>query len=636
MKMLSGILLLVLFSVPSFSNEEKSPRLLRHLLDYIALDYSGAVENGKVVSAAEYQEQIEFVNTTLGIAASLPEIKDDAEITRELQGLKELMLRKGAPGEVAEKSRRIGNRVIQISKMEVSPNRWPDLHQGKVVYEKNCTACHGPTGHGDGPSSGSLDPKPSDFHSEKVDGLPPFQMFNTIRLGVPGTAMAGFHALSDQEVWDVAFYALSLRHGNPEHHQPSNLTTPTWTVKEAATKSDMELRALVAGNEVEKRTKVSELRLHTQSHDSDENYLRVAEEQLNLVLSSYRDGKFTEAKNHAILAYLENVEPIEAKLRARDSRLTQELESRMTLVRAAIDSKTSSEVLEEKVRDAQTYLKKSKDVLTQEESSPWFTFTVASGIFLREAFEAALILITLLGVIRSVGSSQGALYVHIGWISAVGVGLLAWFFSGWLVQISGAQRELLEGVISLFAVIVLLYFGFWLHRKTEIGKWQTFIREMVTAAIDKKNLMALGGVAFMGVFREAFETVLFLRALLIETGPGQTWAMAAGVLSSFILVLALATLIVRYSAKIPVRRLFMVSSVVMVMLSFVLIGKAVHSFQETGLVGITPFPLTLRSELFGIYPTYETFVPQFLILLAVPIVLVLGKTLYFGSKNATH
>lgn len=636
MRLLIGLLLLLSFSLHgAIESEEKSPRLLRHLLDYIAIDYSGAVANGKILSESEYQEQIEFMEAAIGAAKSLPELKDATDVNRDLTALKTLMERKGEPKEVALLARRIGNRVIQIAKIEVAPSHWPDLHHGKAIYEKNCTTCHGPTGHGDGPSSGNLNPKPTNFHAAKSDGLPPFQMFNTIRLGVPGTAMAGFSGLSDQEVWDVAFYSLSLRHGNESTSKPSSAGDTGWSLKDAATKSDEELRENAPGNEVEKRAAVSKLRLHTQSEDSNLSYIEKAEGELLLALNAYRAGKISEAKNHAVTAYLDNVEPIEAKLRARDLELTQELENRMALVRATTQMEGQTALLEERVKDAVLYLNRAKVALTREESSPWFTFSVAAGIFLREAFEAALILITLLGVIRSVGSSEAALFVHLGWISAVLVGLAAWFFSGWLVQISGAQRELLEGSISFFAVVVLLYFGFWLHRKTEIGKWRTFIQEMVSAALNKKNLVALGIVAFMGVFREAFETVLFLRALLIETGPNQKWAMGAGVLTSFILVLVLSTLIVRYSARIPVRRLFTVSSIVMVVLSVVLIGKAVHSFQEVGLIKLTPFPLSFRSDLFGVYPTYETFIPQFLLLVVMPIIWISTKSLTCGQKDAS-
>src|SRR5262249_30194736 len=148
--------------------------------------------------------------------------------------------------------------------------------------------------------------------------------------------------------------------------------------------------------------------------------------------------------------------------------------------------------VEASISAALTELNIADEVLSKKEGSSWITFTVAAGIFLREAFEAALILITLLGIIRSIGSKKAALFVHLGWILAVLCGIAAWFFSGWLMLVSGARRELLEGGISLLAVFVLLYFGFWLHRKAEIGKWNAFIKDLVKSATENGKLIGLG------------------------------------------------------------------------------------------------------------------------------------------------
>ena len=239
---------------------------------------------------------------------------------------------------------------------------------------------------------------------------------------------------------------------------------------------------------------------------------------------------------------------------------------------------------------------------------------MAAGIFLREALEAVLILITLLSVVRTMGNPRAIYYIHGGWISAFTVGIVCWFFSGWVVGISGLRRELLEGSISLFAVAVLLYFGFWLHRKTEIGRWRVFINELVKSALDNKKLFGLATVAFMGVFREAFETVLFLRAVSIES-PGQELALGLGVISSFSVVLLFATIALKYSAKLPLKKLFDLSSFMMVFLAFILIGKSVHAFQEAGVITVSRVGISLRVDWLGLFPTLENLVPQILLVL---------------------
>jgi len=90
--------------------------------------------------------------------------------------------------------------------------------------------------------------------------------------------------------------------------------------------------------------------------------------------------------------------------------------------------------------------------------------------------------------------------------------------------------------------------------------------------------------------------------------------VAGGVLASFVVVVFTAAALVRYSVKIPIRQLFGISSLVMVLLSLILIGKAVHSFQETGLLSITTLPFRLRIDLLGIYPTWETLIPQLVLI----------------------
>jgi high-affinity iron transporter len=254
---------------------------------------------------------------------------------------------------------------------------------------------------------------------------------------------------------------------------------------------------------------------------------------------------------------------------------------------------------------------------------------------LREGFEAVLILIALLAVIRASHSKKAARWVHFGWIGAVAVGVIAWFSSGYLMAISGAQREMLEGVTSLVAVAALLYIGFWLHSRTEIGRWTAFIHGSVKTALEGGNLWGLAAISFMAVFREAFETVLFLRAIALEGGGDSARAMGAGVALSFATLLALSWLILRYSAKLPIRKIFTLSSILMGVLAVILTGKGLHALQETGTISVTTIG-RFRMELLGIYPTLETLVPQVAIAFFVYGLWQLGKRAAPVAVESTH
>ena len=229
----------------------------------------------------------------------------------------------------------------------------------------------------------------------------------------------------------------------------------------------------------------------------------------------------------------------------------------------------------------------------------------------------------LLGVIRAAGSRRAALWVDAGWISALALGGVAWAFSGYLLDVSGEGRETLEGWTSLVAVVVLLGVGFWLHSRTEIGRWNRFLKVKVRHALsdDKaggsartKGLLGLATIAFVAVFREALETVLFLRAIWLEGGSAARTAMTSGVVLTLALIIVGAWSVLRYSARLPVRKLFGASAVVMAGLAVILTGKGLHSLQETGALGVTTAYVPVHWDLVGVYPTWETLGPQALVL----------------------
>ena len=301
--------------------------------------------------------------------------------------------------------------------------------------------------------------------------------------------------------------------------------------------------------------------------------------------------------------------------------------SRVDHVSPALTGKARVTVpaLQAKVSAARQAIDETDRRLKLDAPSPWVTFVLTTGILLREGFEAVLILIALLAVIRASGSRKAARWVHGGWVAALGVGIVAWFSSGWLMAISGAQRETLEAVTALFAVAVLLYIGFWLHSRTEITRWQQFIDGKVKSALQGGNLWGLAAISFMAVFREAFETVLFMRAITLEGGAAGAVAMSLGVGVSFAVIFTLSWALLRYSARIPVRKIFSISSVLMAVLAVILTGKGLHALQETGALTVTESWWTSRWDLLGLYPSWETFLPQLLILALAYGLWALGK-----------
>jgi high-affinity iron transporter len=207
--------------------------------------------------------------------------------------------------------------------------------------------------------------------------------------------------------------------------------------------------------------------------------------------------------------------------------------------------------------------------------------------------------------------------------AGVGAGVLAslatWVAAVTLVPVSGASRELVEGVTALVAVGVLLYVSHWLFQKTYIHDWKAYLEQHLGRAVTRGSAFAMAGLAFAAVYREGFETVLFYQALMFDAGAG---AVLAGFAPGILIIAAIGYGIVRLGLRLPLKRVFGITGSVLLYLAFVFIGKGLYNLQEAGLFSPHPLPWMPDHEalrqLLGLYPLAETLLAQagFLTLLA--------------------
>jgi high-affinity iron transporter len=179
------------------------------------------------------------------------------------------------------------------------------------------------------------------------------------------------------------------------------------------------------------------------------------------------------------------------------------------------------------------------------------------------------------------------------------------------VNVSGASREVTEGLSSLFAAIVLLSVGLWMHQKSAAGRWQAYLKEKLSSALSKRSAWALFGLSFIAVYREIFETVLFYSAL---SADGNTNALLAGLGLGIVLLAVIAWVLLKTSARMPIGKFFSISSVLVAVLAVVLAGKGMAGLQEAGWIGATPI-FAPRIDLLGMYPSAETVLAQVVVLL---------------------
>jgi len=622
------LLILLLQDTPSAHAQQNSPeqsRLLVHLLDYVAVDYRGAVQNGKILEESEYKEQQEFILKALDLSRTLPGIRDSFEIQALVSNVDGLVKSKADPALVAAAARNAQAKVIALSGLSVTPLVWPNISAGGRLFQKNCTKCHGPDGRGDDPAAPTLATKPANFQNPKMMlEMTPFQIFNTIRLGVPNTPMAAFPSFSDKDTWNLAFLVLSLRYQKVqlpdderifERAKSTLATSQEKALAVVATSSDSSLGEMLQGDSEEREYEVAALRLHSVT-SSAQSSLEYARSNIAGAVDDYVSKRFDQASEKALKAYIEGVEPVEPRLKASDPQAVYHLEQLMQQVRSLIASRSSGDEVRLAGQKAIAALDAASGLLQTSAPTPWLTFVLSFGILIREGFEAVLLIVALLSVIGASGAAKGRWWVHAGWLTAVGFGLVAWFVSGAILSISGLSRELMEAITGLLTVVVLLYVGFWLHSRTEISRWKSFIKQRVKSALEERNLLQLAFISFLAAFREVLETVLFLRAIWLEGGANTRTSLGLGVAASFAAILIMGWLILKFSARLPIRSLFNVSSIVMIGLSVIVVGKALHSFQEINLLPAHLSPIPLRWDWLGLYPTRETMMGQLLILAA--------------------
>jgi high-affinity iron transporter len=504
----------------------------------------------------------------------------------------------------------------------------PSLKSGKAVFGENCAQCHGETGKGDGPSRATLNPprpEPTDFTSPDVMvTLSPFRIFNVASFGVEGTAMPDFSALPETERWQVAFYVGSLRFSANDSRlgktlvQTKELPNDLKSLATLATVSDEELLGRLKGQFQDGRDAAKALAYLRRGllEQAGADPLVAARLLLKEAMDLYRDGESEKAYQKAVEAYLDGFELAEPALFSRDASLARELESRLGRFRAAMKSGESPAEVWKLYREIDAGLVRSSELLSSKGNlNVTYVFLNAFAIIVREGLEAALVLAAILTLLRVMGTTGVARYIHLGWILAVLAGCFTWLLAQTTLTLSGTHRESVEGFTTLLAAIVLFYVGYWLHTRAEAKKWQKFLRERIQGALSSGRILALVGVSFFAVYREAFEVVLFYQALWLQDSAGHQ-SVIAGFLAGVVFLSVVVFLLLRLGLKIPVRYFFGLTGSLLYLLAFVFAGEGIKELQTAGWVGVTPLPFLPEVNLLGIYPTLETLMAQGLMVLA--------------------
>lgn len=616
------------------TSSEAEVRQLWQLLDYVAVDYAGAVQNGAIVSELEYGEMQEFSTRAQNQVRALPPHPLHAELAAATTRLKQAVERKESPQQVSLLAREANRLLLQAYPFPVAPRALPDLARGAALYQAQCASCHGAAGAGDGALATKLEPKPIAFtDEERARSRSLMALYQVISQGVEGTSMPAFAGLSEHDRWSLAFYVGSLAFKDTDiaagesafaQNNAASATIPDMNTLVTATEEEL----AKASEPSTARAVLAYARTHPGAvqEQQERKGIVLARKLLQDSLDALKSNQRAQATELALSAYLDGFEPLEARLDATDRQLLVDVERTMQLYRGAV---AQGNVLRatEYAGQLDAYFVRVEELTGANKTDATTVFVGALTILLREGVEALLIVIAMVAFLRKAERPQALHYVHAGWISALAAGALTWVVATYVVSISGASREVTEGLSSLFAAAVLLSVGLWMHQKGQAGQWQAYLKQHLTAAMEKRSAWALFALAFIAVYREVFETVLFYSALAADgNGP----ALLAGFVTGLVLLSVIAVIFLRTSARMPIGKFFSFSSVLVAALAVVLVGKGIAGLQEAGWLTATPV-LGPRMPVLGLYPTIQTYAAQLALLLAAG--LGFGFNLVKARKN---
>lgn len=617
----AGLLALCLPFASAAEDTPANARQTWQILDYVAVDYAGAVKNRTVVDQAEYAEMREFVATVLAQVQNFPPTPQQPALVNEANQLIAAVEAKEEPDQVADMAHRFADALLKSYPISSVPASVPNLRQAASRYDEQCAACHGQTGQGNGPAATNLNPPPIAFaDSSRAAKRTPFALYEAISQGIDGTSMASYSALPEQDRWALAFYVGSFAYSPQMRANGEKL----W-------RNQPEIRQRLPTLEALTRSSESELAKHMDRSQAQAitAYLRsspesitssatagrsapfdLARQQMNASVSAYEAHDIAQARALALSAYLDGVEPAEPTLAARDRDLMRQLETAMGRFRAQLNESAPIDSVRSQSAQVEALLGRADTVMQDVQTDATTAFLGSFTVLLREGLEAMLIVIGMIAFLRKAKRPEVLRYVHAGWLSALVAGGLTWSIATYIVEISGASREVTEGLSAVFAALVLLSVGIWMHQKSLAGRWQHYLKAKMSAALTRRSAMFLFLLAFVAVYREVFETILFFIAMWSEAN---STAIIGGLIAGVVVLAGVAYWMLRISRRLPIGQFFAVSSILIAVLAIVLIGKGVAALQEAGWIaqGFVALP---RIEWLGIYPSWQSILAQLSVL----------------------
>lgn len=556
---------------------------------------------------------------------------------------------------------------------EVYPPKTPSAARGQALFADYCASCHGQHGDGKGPSAAWLNPPPASFaDAQFMRGETPYDFYHVISLGKRGTAMPAWdQSLSVQDRWDLVSYVWTLvlgdagiaegqgvylahcaschgatGDGQGEFKDVLLKSAPDITRPEAlARRTDAELFAAasngIAGSpmpafaptlsEDERWKAIAFMRLlslgalpvhkdapkplapvllpsraaDVQPSTSDAALAQSAR-LLDAGVSAYGRGD-AQASATVADAYMQ-FEPLEKHVSIAAPGLTERTEEHFLRLRQMLRAPGNGAAVHALAELIHADLAAVRTAM-EPRTNPYALFAESATIILREGFEMVLVVGALVAYVLKTRNAAMQRSIYAGVIFAMVASLATALIMGELIHLHPAASDVLEGATMLIAAVVLFWVSYWLISKSESAKWQRYIQGRMQTALRGGSSVALASAAFLAVYREGFEMVLFYQALYASAPTGSV-AISLGLIAGAIALAVIYVVLRRFQLQIPIRQFFFATGLFLYLMAAVFSGQGVHELQGAGLITMTPLAWVPAIPFIGVYPSVETLAAQ--------------------------
>ena len=334
--------------------------------------------------------------------------------------------------------------------------------------------------------------------------------------------------------------------------------------------------------------------------------LKEAVDMLKDALEAFKNGDKTKGQSK-VKEFIQVWPTVEGDVSTRNSALYTKVETQTPIIMVKGTEKQYQDQLQGLITE-----------LSQIDTKAKYTFIDAMFILLREGVEALLIVLALVSSLKAANQKKGLRWVYAG----AAAGILASVVIAFILQAlfpavsSGTNREILEGFVGIFAVVMMIGIGFWLHSKSSLKSWKNYIDRKMDVVLSTGSFISMFVLSFLAVFREGAETILFYVGILPLISLQN---LIIGVVSAILILIVIALVLIYASSKIKIHQVFFVLTWTIYFLAFKMLGTSIHMLQVVGILPLHVIRFIPTVEVLGIYANIEVFISQLILIIIIMI-----------------